>query len=49
MNAPRQRPKSFNAVVAAASNGTELDPDGPLIDADQGKESEKARISLAVA
>jgi hypothetical protein len=32
--APRQRQRSFNAMVAAASNGTDLDPDGSLIDAD---------------
>ncbi|HTW81722.1 MAG TPA: hypothetical protein VME23_19395 [Terracidiphilus sp.] len=32
--APRQRQRSFNDMVAAASNGTDLDPDGSLIDAD---------------
>jgi hypothetical protein len=32
--APRQRQRSFNAMVAAASNRTDLDPDGSLIDAD---------------
>ncbi|MGB6724537.1 MAG: hypothetical protein WBE74_01455 [Terracidiphilus sp.] len=32
--APRQRQRSFNAMVAAASNGTDLDHDGSLIDAD---------------
>ncbi len=32
--APRQRQKSFNAMVAAAASATDLDPDGSLIDAD---------------
>ena len=32
--APRQRQRSFNAMVAAAGNTTDLDPDGSLIDAD---------------
>ena len=32
--APRQRQRSFNAMVAAAANGTDLDPEGSLIDAD---------------
>jgi hypothetical protein len=32
--APRQRQRSFNAMVAEVSNGTDLDPDGSLIDAD---------------
>jgi hypothetical protein len=32
--APRQRQRSFNAMVAAAMNGTDLDPEGSLVDAD---------------
>jgi hypothetical protein len=32
--APRQRQRSFNAMVAEVSNGTDLDPDGSLVDAD---------------
>jgi hypothetical protein len=32
--APRQRQKSFNAMVAAAASATDLDPEGSLIDAD---------------
>jgi hypothetical protein len=32
--APRQRQKPFNAMVTAAASGTDLDPDGSLIDAD---------------
>jgi hypothetical protein len=32
--APRQRQKSFNAMVAAGTRTSDLDPDGSLIDAD---------------
>ena len=32
--APRQRQKSFNAMLEASANTTDLDPDGSLIDAD---------------
>jgi hypothetical protein len=32
--APRQRQRSFNAMVSEASSGTDLDPQGSLIDAD---------------
>jgi hypothetical protein len=32
--APRQRQKPFNAMVAAAANVTDPDPDGSLVDAD---------------
>jgi hypothetical protein len=34
--APRQRQRSFNAMVAAAGSAADLDPDGSLIDADMG-------------
>jgi hypothetical protein len=32
--APRQRQKSFNAMVAAATSGADPDPEGSLIDGD---------------
>lgn len=34
--APRQRQRSFNAMVATAGSAADLDPDGSLIDADMG-------------
>jgi hypothetical protein len=48
--APRQRQKSFNATVASALDGTDLDPNGSLIDADMAAYSaylEMMRLSGA--